>query len=114
MEPVSAVIVPRGNLAPHPQFETATKEEKMTDERFEWISRRAYAIWEAAGRPWGCSQHHWEQAAKEREIMERTRASTDGEEILARFRPKAAETPRSEDDARDTEKNQVPDGRRVG
>lgn len=23
----------------------------MTDERFEWISKRAYAIWEAAGRP---------------------------------------------------------------
>ncbi|MGZ9722016.1 DUF2934 domain-containing protein [Rhizobium miluonense] len=62
----------------------------MTDERFEWISKRAYAIWEAAGRPLGHSQHHWEQAVSEREIMERTRASVDGEEILVRLRQKTA------------------------
>ncbi len=85
----------------------------MTDERFEWISKRAYAIWEAAGRPWGCSQHHWEQAAKEREIMERTRASTDGEEVLARFRRTAATYP-SEDDTRETEEDTHSDDRRIG
>ncbi len=86
----------------------------MTDERFEWISRRAYAIWEAAGRPWGCNQHHWEQAVKEREIMERTRASVDGKEVLAKLRPKAAEAPRSEGDAQDIDKDEAIDGRRVG
>jgi hypothetical protein len=85
----------------------------MTDERFEWISKRAYAIWEAAGRPWGRSQHHWEQAAREREIMERTRASADGEEVLARFRRTAGIRP-SEDDAREAEEDLHSDDRRAG
>ncbi|GES41028.1 hypothetical protein RsS62_02800 [Rhizobium dioscoreae] len=85
----------------------------MTDERFEWISKRAYAIWEAAGRPWGCSQHHWEQAAKEREIMERTRASVDGEEVLARFRRRAATNP-PKNDARESEEDTPSEDRRVG
>ncbi|WP_037154924.1 DUF2934 domain-containing protein [Rhizobium freirei] len=85
----------------------------MTDERFEWISKRAYAIWEAAGRPWGHSQHHWEQAAKEREIMERTRASVDGEEILAKLRQRAAMR-KPEDHAPDVERDRHPDSRRLG
>ncbi|MGY5800155.1 DUF2934 domain-containing protein [Rhizobium hainanense] len=85
----------------------------MTDERFEWISKRAYAIWEAAGRPWGRSQHHWEQAAREREIMERTRASADGEEVLARFRRTAGVHP-PEDNAREAEEDPHSDDRRAG
>lgn len=85
----------------------------MTDERFEWISKRAYAIWEAAGRPWGCSQHHWEQAAKEREIMERTRASADGEEVLARFRRTAVIRP-SANDAQESGEDALSGDRRVG
>jgi hypothetical protein len=84
----------------------------MTDERFEWISKRAYAIWEAAGRPLGRSQHHWEQAARERDIMEKTRASADGEEVLARFRQKVAVS-RPEDDAAEPENEQAGD-RRIG
>ena len=85
----------------------------MTDERFEWISKRADAIWEAAGRPFGHNQHHWEQAAKEREIMERTRASVDGEEILAGHRRKAAVS-QPADNAPDAESDQHPNGRRLG
>ncbi|MFK0165010.1 DUF2934 domain-containing protein [Rhizobium sp. NPDC090279] len=85
----------------------------MTDERFEWISKRAYAIWEAAGRPWGRSQHHWEQAAKEREIMERTRASVDGEEVLARFR-QTATIYRPENNPGEAEADAPPSDRRVG
>ncbi len=85
----------------------------MADERFEWISRRAYAIWEAAGRPWGCSQHHWEQAAKEREIMERTRASADGEEILARFR-KAPAKHQPDDAGQEPEEKTQSGARRAG
>lgn len=85
----------------------------MTDERFEWISKRAYAIWEAAGRPSGHSQHHWEQAAKEREIMERTRASVDGEEILAKLRKEVAVS-KAGDNASDIESDQHPNGRRLG
>lgn len=41
------------------------------DERQEWISKRAYGLWEAAGRPHGKDSEHWEQAVREREELER-------------------------------------------
>ncbi|MBB4571748.1 DUF2934 domain-containing protein [Rhizobium leucaenae] len=59
-----------------------------TDQAHEWIKRRAYSLWEEAGRPYGRDQEHWNQAAAEREDLERTRASVDGEEILIKFRKK--------------------------
>ena len=43
----------------------------MTDARREWISKRAYALWEAAGRPHGHDGEHWEQAERERDELER-------------------------------------------
>ena len=43
----------------------------MTDARREWISKRAYALWEEAGRPHGRDGEHWEQAVREREEFER-------------------------------------------
>ncbi len=36
------------------------------DERQEWISKRAYALWEADGRRHGKDGEHWEQAVRER------------------------------------------------
>jgi allantoicase len=113
VEHIRITIVPHGTIARPQLFGASTKEKKMADERFEWISRRAYAIWEAAGRPWGCSQHHWEQAVKEREIMERTRASADGEEILARFRKPTAKH-RADDDDQETEERTPSGARRAG
>ncbi|MBB5576833.1 MULTISPECIES: DUF2934 domain-containing protein [Rhizobium] len=59
-----------------------------TEQAHEWIKKRAYSLWEEAGRPDGRDQEHWNQAAAEREDLERTRASVDGEEILIRFRGK--------------------------
>lgn len=41
------------------------------DERQEWISKRAYGLWEAEGRPHGKDREHWEQAARERAELER-------------------------------------------
>lgn len=41
------------------------------DERLEWISKRAYSLWEAEGRPHGKDREHWEQAARERAELER-------------------------------------------
>ncbi len=41
------------------------------DEREEWISKRAYGLWEAQGRPHGRDREHWEQAARERAELER-------------------------------------------
>lgn len=55
----------------------------MTDERMTWISARAYDLWQRAGRPAGKDEQHWLQAVAERELMEQTRASHDGAEVLA-------------------------------
>ena len=43
----------------------------MTDARMSWISKRAYALWEEAGRPHGQDAEHWAQAVREREEFER-------------------------------------------
>lgn len=43
----------------------------MNDERQEWISKRAYGLWEAEGRPHGKDREHWEQAARERAEFEK-------------------------------------------
>ncbi|MFS2153255.1 MULTISPECIES: response regulator [unclassified Rhizobium] len=56
----------------------------MSDERHEWISKRAYGLWEENGRQWGRDQEYWLQAASERDHMEMTRASPDGREVLER------------------------------
>lgn len=56
----------------------------MSEYKSAWLSRRAYAIWEAAGRPAGQDNEHWIQAIAEYDLMDRTRASTDGAEVLAR------------------------------
>ncbi|MBX4905821.1 MULTISPECIES: DUF2934 domain-containing protein [Rhizobium] len=60
----------------------------MSDRRHEWISKRAYAIWEEQGRPDGRDSEHWRQAVAERDALERTQASVDGREVLVKFRPK--------------------------
>ncbi len=49
----------------------------MSDVRLEWISKRAYAIWEEAGRPHGQDAEHWEQAARERDEFERVALAED-------------------------------------
>jgi hypothetical protein len=60
----------------------------MTETREEWIRRRAYSLWEEEGHPTGRDSHHWEQARKEREVLEGSAASTDGKEV--KTRPKRA------------------------
>jgi hypothetical protein len=41
------------------------KEDEMSENRDEWISKRAYVLWEDAGRPDGHDANHWEQASLE-------------------------------------------------
>jgi hypothetical protein len=73
----------------------------MSDKRLEWISKRAYAIWEEAGRPHGRDAEHWEQAAGERDEFERVALADDPKpasakkpliEISKKAQPKKAET----------------------
>jgi Protein of unknown function (DUF2934) len=73
---------------------SAKKDGPMSNtSRDEWISKRAYAIWEAEGRPHGRDADHWLQAMTERERLERTRASTDGNEVLVKFPKKPKPRP---------------------
>ncbi len=43
----------------------------------EWISKRAYSLWEEAGRPHGHDAEHWGQAVREREEFERVALAPD-------------------------------------
>jgi hypothetical protein len=43
----------------------------LHDERQEWINKRAYGLWEAAGRPHGQDHEHWAQAVRERDELEK-------------------------------------------
>ncbi len=56
------------------------------ENRGEWIARRAYALWEEAGRPFGQDKYHWDQASAEYDLLEATRASSDGREVLVKLR----------------------------
>ncbi|WP_234187962.1 DUF2934 domain-containing protein [Shinella sp. NM-101] len=56
----------------------------MTDTRREWISKRAYSIWETAGRTHGHDAEHWEQAVREREEFERVALATEAKPAEAR------------------------------
>ncbi|AOF94403.1 DUF2934 domain-containing protein [Sinorhizobium sp. RAC02] len=58
----------------------------MTDAKSEWISKRAYLIWEEAGRPHGNDGDHWEQAVREREELERVA-------LVAEAKPSSAKKP---------------------
>ncbi|MFS2154254.1 DUF2934 domain-containing protein [Rhizobium sp. Rhizsp42] len=52
----------------------------------DWIKQRAYALWEAEGRPDGRGGEHWQQAAREYQLLERTRASADGSDLIERLK----------------------------
>ncbi|EPE94628.1 DUF2934 domain-containing protein [Rhizobium grahamii] len=58
----------------------------MSGSKDDWINQRAYALWEAEGRPDGRSGDHWQQAAREYQQLELTRASVDGSDLVARLR----------------------------
>lgn len=66
--------------------------------RDEWIKKRAYALWEEQDRPHGRDGDHWQQALAERDALERTRATSDGHEVLVRFRRKPAPMEKHGDD----------------
>ncbi len=41
----------------------------------EWISKRAYTLWESEGHPQGRDAEHWEQAKREFALLESTKAT---------------------------------------
>ena len=73
---------------PPPTQSAVSMDFAMNDSRSEWITARAYALWELAGRPFGEDRVHWDQAVFERDLLEETRASTDGQEVM-RLRARA-------------------------
>ncbi|MBD9451105.1 MULTISPECIES: DUF2934 domain-containing protein [unclassified Rhizobium] len=58
----------------------------MSRSKDDWINQRAYALWEAEGRPEGRGGEHWQQAAREYQQLELTRASVDGSDLIERLR----------------------------
>jgi hypothetical protein len=52
----------------------------------DWISQRAYALWETEGRPEGRGEDHWQQAAREHQLLELTKASMGGSDMIERLR----------------------------
>ncbi|UWU17724.1 DUF2934 domain-containing protein [Rhizobium sullae] len=66
----------------------------------DWISQRAYAIWEAEGRPYGSDAKNWRQAAAEFEQLEMTKASSDGTDLIEMLRATGRLMRTCDDDAR--------------
>ena len=58
----------------------------MQRDKDVWINQRAYALWEEEGRPDGRSAQHWQQAADEYRLLELTKASTDGSDLIERLK----------------------------
>jgi hypothetical protein len=58
----------------------------MSRSKEDWVSQRAYALWEAEGRPQGRGEAHWSQALKEFEQLELTKASADGSDLIERLK----------------------------
>lgn len=58
----------------------------MSHSKEDWISQRAYALWEAEGRPQGRGDAHWLQALGEFEQLELTKASADGSDLIEKLR----------------------------
>jgi hypothetical protein len=56
----------------------------MTDVRTEWISKRAYKIWEEAGKPDGRDGEHWQQAVRERDEFEKVALAADARPASAK------------------------------
>jgi hypothetical protein len=57
----------------------------MNRTKEDWISQRAYALWELDGRRDGRDFDHWVKASSEFDQLERTKASPDGSELLSRL-----------------------------
>ena len=77
----------------------------MNDERQEWISKRAYDLWEAEGKPQGKDLEHWERAARERAELERTSLPTKAAKHKPNgFGSAAADTPKRQPPARKSSK----------
>ncbi len=58
----------------------------MSRNRDDWVSQRAYAIWEEEGRPHGRGESHWAQALREFEQLEATKASADGSDLIEKLK----------------------------
>lgn len=58
----------------------------MSRNRDDWVSQRAYAIWEEEGRPHDRGESHWAQALGEFEQLEATKASADGSDLIEKLK----------------------------
>ncbi len=57
----------------------------------EWISKRAYTLWEKEGHPHGRDAHHWEQARNEFSLLKTSEATKPATRKKAAPKAAAAE-----------------------
>ncbi|MCZ7934631.1 DUF2934 domain-containing protein [Agrobacterium leguminum] len=57
----------------------------------EWISKRAYTLWEKEGHPHGRDAHHWEQAKHEFSLLKTSEATKPATRKKAAPKAAAAE-----------------------
>ncbi|AYG69603.1 MULTISPECIES: DUF2934 domain-containing protein [unclassified Rhizobium] len=62
----------------------------MLEPRDEWIKKRAYAIWEEEGHPFGCDVEHWERASGERTALDESVTTAGGGEAKLKIKRKQA------------------------
>lgn len=62
----------------------------MQSSEYEWISKRAYTLWEAEGHPSGRDAEHWGQATKEFQLLNKSTATHP--EVKRKTTAKAAST----------------------
>jgi hypothetical protein len=51
------------------------RDRVMENSREDWIARRAYELWEQAGKPDGQNHEHWAQASAEWEDHQASRTN---------------------------------------
>lgn len=62
----------------------------MTSKQADWISARAYSLWEESGRKHGDDALHWRQAVEEYDQLDSTRATIDGADVKSGWTRNAA------------------------
>lgn len=62
----------------------------------EWISKRAYTLWEKEGHPHGRDSHHWEQAKHEFSLLKTSEATKPAQRKKAAPKAVAAAEPDAE------------------
>jgi hypothetical protein len=66
---------PAGHAYRVAQATISNRRFEMQSSEYEWISKRAYTLWEAEGHPNGRDAEHWGQATREFKLLNESTAT---------------------------------------